>query len=503
MNKGFIKQVIVSLLVLAMTIVICRFTSGIGSIVLGLAGVAFAAQRKVGLFVTCYLMLPMLTMVSTALVGKSTFLVWGTRVGQLLIVLMAFPLINALKTRHKLPLNGLWAYLFCAVLSSIGGWFPLISYLKIVNFGMFLFGLMLIAREMQGKEEDLMQMRAAFMAFVIFILLGSCLSYFVPSVGYSMAHNRLLAYGGTGTAEQMVSEGTGLLFSGVTNHSQTLGFTAPVVTAWLLCDMLLVAQKVTSLHLLLLGCGSILMFMSRSRTAFVTFVVAVTLIWFYCLPRAQMSRKVKNRIAVVFTGMMFLVIIAAIVLQIKNQTFSKWLRKTEDVGGDTRSLVDAMTASRMGLIDVSMYDFHKNPFLGMGFQVMAWHRPAYQAGMITLFSAPIEKGVLPIMVLGEGGVLGFIVFMGFLCVFYGTCIRRGYNATLTLFTTYIASNMSEASFFSPGGGTMGWTMTVLGGFCIDMIVIRRAEKQHILPPSQMVVPISSKRSLASGRVVYG
>ncbi len=41
--------------------------------------------------------------------------------------------------------------------------------------------------------------------------------------------------------------------------------------------------------------------------------------------------------------------------------------------------------------------------------------------------------------------------------------------TAALFTVLLATNMGEATFFSPGGsGGVLWTISIIGGYCIDM-----------------------------------
>ena len=101
---------------------------------------------------------------------------------------------------------------------------------------------------------------------------------------------------------------------------------------------------------------------------------------------------------------------------------------------------------------------------------MDWHEAAYREKRISLLSAPIEKGIIPLMVLGETGIIGFLIFVVFLFSFYKTCIRKRYRVLLCSFTTLMALNMSESTFFSPGGSTMQWTIAVIGGFTLDLII---------------------------------
>ena len=176
--------------------------------------------------------------------------------------------------------------------------------------------------------------------------------------------------------------------------------------------------------------------------------------------------------------MVFSVVIIVIFAQIRNKTISRWIRKEDNMETDHRSVGEALTASRMSLVEYNLNDFKLNPILGKGFQVMNWHDAAYRNKQISLLSAPIEKGVLPLMLLGETGVVGALVFVVFLFSFYKTCIRRQYRVLLCLFTTLMAGNMGEASFFSPGGSAMQWTIAVIGGFSLDLIVKRQEKIVH-------------------------
>ena len=159
----------------------------------------------------------------------------------------------------------------------------------------------------------------------------------------------------------------------------------------------------------------------------------------------------------------------SIIGEIHSGTITRWLRKQQDTASDDRNLGAAITESRQGLIAENMRDFRRNRLLGSGFQVAHYTRERFNAGRATLFSASVEKGLLPLMILGETGILGACAFSLFLFVFYLTCRRKKYTATATLFTVYLSTNMAEATFFAPsgGGGTL-WILMVVGGFVIDM-----------------------------------
>ena len=376
--------------------------------------------------------------------------------------------------RDSIPVGVLYVYSFVALISSIDGWMPIISYLKVLNFVLFLMGISVIGRIMQDSDKSLYQLRCVFLALAFFIIVGSALAYFVPSVGYSMEVQKAAAWGIYTTGAEVAAKEGKSLFSGIMNHSQTLATNVPLWLAWTLCDMLINERKPTRIHVAIIVVAPFLMYMSRSRTALVVLVASIFMIWFSLIPKIQLSGRVKSGVKMSFYALIVAIVGGLCFAQLKNQTVSKWLRKSDDVGSDTRSLTEAVTSSRMGLAEYNLHDFKLNPFLGKGFQVMDWHADAYRAGQISLLSAPIEKGVIPLMILGETGIIGGIVFVVFLVVFYSTCARRKYRCLACLFTAMLAANMSEAGFFSPGGGTSQWTATVIGGFCLDMIAKRRA-----------------------------
>ena len=209
----------------------------------------------------------------------------------------------------------------------------------------------------------------------------------------------------------------------------------------------------------------------------------LVVIQFYALRFTTIPIRMKNRVRAISSFLVAGAVIAAAVLETTSGTISKWLRKTDEISMDERGTLDAVMESRMGLVDRNMYDFQLNPVLGKGFQVMMEHRQWYDQGHISLLSAPIEKGVLPTMILGETGIVGSIVFLFFLVCFVFSCSRRHYMGLLSLFAVLLASNMGEASFFSPAGqGGVMWIVVAIGGFCCDVIAINGQYSQQRFVP---------------------
>ena len=504
-QRQFRNDVIKATLIIGSLLVLCRWTMGGIAIAVALLGAVFAIQRKAGLLAACYAFSPVLLFFNRAIIGISGVTMMTARLGNLFLI--AVMMLTGAgfrgRVRERLPISMLFVYCIIAAISSIGGWMPFISYMKLTQFVLFLIGLLFVTRILQQSDNGLYQMRCVFMALATIFLLGSFVSRFIPSIGYSF----ILAKAEGLVAEDIANLEGMVLFSGMTNQSQAL---APV-----LCDMLLVERKFTLLHGILLATVPPLLYFSRSRGGILELVAVMAIAMFVCVPRARLAVVVKSKL----TQMMILAGVAligiAVVAQFKNQAISKWLRKTEDVGGDRRSLSEAFTDSRQGLVESNLDDFKRNPLFGMGFQVVRGLEQAYRTNMVTWYSAPVEKGVTPLVVLGETGLMGAGVFAIFLFVFYGTCLKRRYLSTLTMFTCMFVANLADSTFFSPGGvGGFLWIASCVGGFGIDMISIRQAHGiwrgpgddrfgNHLPPPELLEDrPRPKEKTLASGRKIF-
>lgn len=463
------KDVLKFLFLLAISIAGCRLTNGLFAWLLASMGCLACMSGWLSTAVTCFTFLPLLIYFSPTLVA-GTQLGPAVRIGQIAILFSMLLSPSVRNRKESIPLGWLFAYSVVALISSADGWMPLISYLKILNFVLFVTGVILLGKMVQASEKALYQLRVILLGLAVFIVIGSVFAYFVPSVGYSMEVSRAANWGIYTTGEEVAAREGKKLFNGVLNHSQALANNVPLWFAWVLCDMLLVERRLSKLHMAIIIFAPVLMYMSRSRTALVVFVVSMIMISFYCVPVSQMPTVVKRRIKGIICSIGIIIVLVAVVAQIRDDTLSKWIRKYDDPSSDDKSLGEALTSSRMGLVEYNMRDFKLNPMLGKGFQVMDWHAEAYRAGRISLLSAPIEKGVLPLMVLGETGIVGAVVFVIFLISFYSTCAKKKYRVLLCLFTALMASNMSEASFFSPGGAASQWTVAIIGGFGLDLIM---------------------------------
>ena len=477
-EKTFHNDVFRMVLLFAAVTAMCRFTYGATAVVVALAGAMYAISKRPGPLAVCYVMFPYFIVVNREILGLNPVTAMTARFGNFFMIMVMLLSGAGLSGRPglRLPITWMFAYAGVAVLSSIDGWMPLISFLKLFQYVLFLIGILFVARIMQQSDNGLHQLRCAFMALAVIFLWGSVAAYFVPSVGFSLQISRMAEYGVYATGKDLVEGKAEYLFNGLTCHSQILAPVVALLSTYVLCDMLLVERHFSWLHVSLFSVAPMLLYMSRSRGGFLEFIATMSTAIFVCVPRARLTQMAKNKLMQLLLFASVVIFVVAVVAQVRDQSISKWLRKTDDVGGDTRSLKEAFTGSRQGLVEYNLRDFKKNPFLGKGFQVVEGMDAAYKAGYVTWYSAVVEKGVTPYVILGETGIVGAIVFLIFLFVFYTTCLARRYLALLSMFTCVLVANLADSTMFSPSGlGGFMWIASCIGGFGIDLIALRQSQ----------------------------
>jgi hypothetical protein len=125
------------------------------------------------------------------------------------------------------------------------------------------------------------------------------------------------------------------------------------------------------------------------------------------------------------------------------------MTKAEQVNID--NIATAYKNSREVLYKPMIANIIENPLIGIGFGLAS----DPQAMNIKYFhgipiSAPIEKGVLPLAILEEVGVYGFIFFMIWVLIIIRRAIADSF-ASLIVLLTFLLFNLGEAGLFSPNG----------------------------------------------------
>lgn len=480
-NSSIYKLVTRDVLLLVLFIIAMKLTYGVFIFAIILAGCSFALKGNGGRAVFCFVSLFLIQNINFALVPMTIFTSLGCKTGFMLMALSAY----SKNTRHtrfeKLPFGALWAYLLILSISSMTGYFPLISYLKLFNFAFFMFATCMMVRCAQVNDESLLEARAAFLSVALIMVIGSLAMYFFPDVGYSMNIRYMQRHGFYVSGQQML-ESKDSLFNGMTWHSQALAPMVAISFMYVAIDMFFIEQRIRLIHLGMLIASPIVMFMTRSRTAMLSVAVGMCVFIMYAQGKVNLPRRTKTHIKLIVATFVLVAIGIGTYLEIKDDVFLRWIRKTEDVETDTRTLTDAISSTRMGAVEENTEDFINNPILGVGFQVSRNLKDFYQEGTwVSIFTAPVEKGITPLVVFAEGGILGGLCFIVFVVLFYASCARRRNIALAILFSVILASNMGEATFFAPSGaGGYLWVFTFLGGLVADVSIKVEAQTHKMV-----------------------
>jgi len=467
-----IKACTVAGFITAAAFLMGRAKGGVEALLL-LIGIFAAATGKRGIALSTFILFPVLLTLN-----RYAFPLSGTggsinKFSMMIIAIVMLVTSSRYSGRNQLPLGGMFAFLIVAAISSAQGYFPSISYLKIGNYIAFMCGIWIGTRNLQQTPVEMHRLRVFMLGMSIFIILGSLATLAFPSVAYYQNLDGFIKEGGLEYADTMfreIKQDMGIsYFAGVTGQSQCLGPILAGLINWVAADMLFVEKRLAPFHTMLLVVGMGELVLTHSRTGMLAFVCGALVLATFVLKRVNLARHLRMRVKNMVAMGVLLLIIAAIISQLRGGGVTSFIRKGESAAtGGEASLTGALIHSRRGLIEQNMMDFEYNPALGCGFQVAYYHQFAFKNHKGLILSAPIEKGILPLMVLGETGIIGLVVFLGFMIAFYSGCMKKHLYVTMALFTVMVMSNFGEADFFSPGGiGGAKWVLCVVGGFIID------------------------------------
>ena len=245
----------------------------------------------------------------------------------------------------------------------------------------------------------------------------------------------------------------GMGFQGVLSHPQAFGATMALLCAWATAQLLEKSPPNTA-TLVVAGLAFVSVVLSESRTGGFALILGLGLsILGYKLlgrrrgePSLPGLRHVRLLAVLWLTGLGLLVVAPLVTQQ-------AWQFVTKSDRAEVASIGEAYEDSRGRLIDEMMANIDTEPWLGIGFGI-ASDPSTMRVEREPLFglpvSAPIEKGVTPIAVVEELGIVG-AAFVAFWLV----AVLRGAIASglgpLSVTLTVLALNMGEAVLFSPGG----------------------------------------------------
>lgn len=429
-----------------------------------------AFHRKLELPYLLLMLLSSLSVINEVLVTKGFNFYLVTR-GTLFVLAMIMTIRRGGKKDvwYMSPFYWLFFYVLYMMVVSLQGWAPMISELKAVLFIVFLTALTQTVSAANQSGFDIRHIRAGLLAVASFYIFGSIAVLPFPEIGRSMV------------IQFNLTEAKGL-YNGLTWHSQTLGPLIALMNALLLTDYLCNLKKRDWLYLSLFAAIPILVYLSSSRTAFLGYLLSILSALFFFSREKQITQAKKSKALVGIVGLFML---AGVFIIAKPGVFLQleaFLRKTSDVQTmDTgSSLTESLTKSRMGLVEMGIYNFKQSPWIGNGFQVSEEMQALDGGSTGLILTAPIEKGVLPVMVLEEGGIIGAFIFLAFIISVYAKFMRLRFTCFLSTFSTFLMLNSGEATFFSTSGtGGVLW-MFCFTGLLMDIYRYRNTLQVRML-----------------------
>lgn len=312
-----------------------------------------------------------------------------------------------------------------------------VSVLKALSWTLTMGTLLASWKAVKFENRQLLE-KQIFMGLLV-ILIVSLPFYAIPSIGY-------------------LRNGSG--FQGILNHPQALGPTMGVLGAWLASRMF--AEPKPSWWLVgLLGLCIVAIFSSEARTAGVAMVLGVLLSMALAPLLSNLSFRnlfpgVRSlRVHLVLIGSIFAAILAAPLLAPK---VSAYILKR----GDSENLVEAYDGSRGGLVREMWSNIEQHPWLGVGFG-LASDLSEMEVSRDPVLGLPvgasIEKGVLPLAVLEETGIGGFLAFVMWLIFVVKRAAYAGIRG-IAIFSTCLLINMGESTLFSPGGAGLLYILLI-------------------------------------------
>ena len=288
------------------------------------------------------------------------------------------------------------------------------------------------------------------------------------------------------------------LFNGALNQPQVMGLVCSMMVVYLVCLNLYTPYRWPWLSVGIIVCLLLCLFCSSSRSAAITLVVCLSVAVGYKLVSLrgrnwiQSARRSGNLVEILVICSCVLFVTADSAMEgLMRRRVGSFVTKSLQGGSpryDHRVTLDRVVASRKGQLSMMMANIAEHPWIGIGFGVST--EKGFEKS-VTLFSAPTEKGFLPLAVLEETGLVGGAFYVMFIVMFYRHLVRQKNGPGLAMFSALLGANAGEMMFFSFGGiGALMWVL-VGGGISLGG---RRTESRQINAGVRQHSPGASCRS---------
>ena len=197
-----------------------------------------------------------------------------------------------------------------------------------------------------------------------------------------------------------------------------------------------------------------------------TYVGSLIVFVFLYLKNKSVSGHAKKMLFVRTVFILGLLLALALTIPSVSRRFeSFWRKDLERKGAYQKELISDMTLSRSENIETMLASFKESPIIGNGFQVTREMQYYTSASFQILLSAPVEKGILYLLILEEGGLIGMLLFVLFVLKTYQWGIKYQENIFLGSFFAMLILNAGEATFFSSSAiGGFLWMLCFLHYF---------------------------------------
>jgi hypothetical protein len=243
-------------------------------------------------------------------------------------------------------------------------------------------------------------------------------------------------------------------FQGVLSHPQVFGPTMALFAS-LTLGWIFKQHRPSWVSFVLAASLTILILSSESRTAFFAVVMSLGLSLFLLplmsgmkISSAAPGLKSKRMFGIL--GLTFLA--SSFAFNQLSNVYHHFISKSDRAVG-VQNLTDAYISSRSSRFDPMIENILNKPWVGIGFGLAS--NPDSMKISRTSFlelpiSAPVEKGVLPISVLEEVGIPGFILFSIWVLWLLKLAVSGGV-VPIIIACTALLLNMGESVLFSPSG----------------------------------------------------
>lgn len=251
------------------------------------------------------------------------------------------------------------------------------------------------------------------------------------------------------TSHGYARNGTG--FQGVLNHPQAMGPSMAILASLILSEVLMDRRPALwKMGALTLSVGFVLA--SEARTA--GFSLLLGSMSAALISSSGSTRQRFGSLVGLRSRRMVIALSLGLLLGLAQaERVERGLKGFVGKRGGSSEVLEAYERSRGPLITEMWEGFLKHPFVGNGFGLPSSTgnlKVAYDPSTGLPTSAPVEKGVLPLAILEEVGIVGFIAVGLWIWGGIRRSAARGITP-LAIGLTCLLTNLGEATLFSPGG----------------------------------------------------